>query len=442
MNPNEINETGSAGQTGRSIEELQKLILQKEGVLRAKGRLIDNMAYQIRTLTNAIIGFSDLLLIEELAPELMEYVKEINSAGNGLSSLVNEVLDWARLESGRIQMVKTKCDVSDIIGAVERVIASIASARQLTYSVCADPDVPGAVLTDSDRLLKCLTSLVINTVKHTAKGAVELHVSREDLRGNAHIRFDVIDKSRQLSAKAIEQLFEPAAQEEDAHSEILSMLNMGMTVTAGLPLTRQLAEALGGAIEVTSSAQTGSVFSLVLPTGCEAETPAMDATVRLEEPAAEAKETGPVSASSIVLLVEDQPSNRTVISLMLESIGVQTDTAEDGLEGVKAASEKDYGLILMDLKMPNMDGYEAARRIRETTPNVPLVALSAKVLNESENKQISALFDGFLCKPIDSRSLAATVYKYLPEAGTADGAADSAAVSAPSGTLEFEYGKK
>lgn len=436
MDHNGINETGLPDATGRSIEELQRLILQKEGVLRAKGRLIDNMAYQIRTLTNAIIGFSDLLLIEELAPDLMEYVKEINQAGNGLSSLVNEVLDWARLESGRIQMVKTRCGVSEIVGQIERVMTSIASAKRLTYSVCAEPDVPSAVMTDANRLMKCLTNLLINAVKDTKQGKLEFRVSQEDVRGVSHVRFDVVDRNRNLSAKEIEQLFEPAAQEEDAHSEILSMLNMGMTVTAGLPLTRQLAEALGGMIEVSSFPAEGSIFSLLLPTGCESEPLAIPTAICSEEPVVEAARSGRTGASSIVLLVEDQPSNRTVISLMLESIGVQADTAEDGQEGVDAASRKDYGLILMDLKMPNMDGYEAARLIRQANPDVPLIALSAKVLSESENKEISSLFDGFLSKPIDSRKLAATVRQYLPEEAGTDGK-----LGEPSGeTLAFEYG--
>jgi two-component system, NarL family, sensor histidine kinase EvgS len=425
MNQNKTDDTGIPVATARSIEELQKLILQKESVLRAKGRLIDNMAYQIRTLTNAIIGFSDLLLIEDLAADLMEYVKEINNAGNGLSSLVNEVLDWARLESGRIQMAKTRCNTSDIIDQIERMLTTVGAAKRLGFSVSADPDVPSAVLTDWDRLMKCLTNLVINAFKDTTEGKLECCVSQELVEGIRQVRFDVIDRCRFLKLEEIAQLSEPAAEEADAHSEILSMLNMGMTVTAGLPLTLQLAEALGGVIEIRSFPQEGTIYSLRLPAGCESEPMAVPPAVCSDNPAVETASSIPSEANSIVLLVEDQPSNRTVVSLMLESIGVQADTAEDGLQGVEAASQKDYGLILMDLKMPNMDGYEAARLIRQANPTVPLIALSAKVLSEAENKQISSLFNGFLSKPIDSRKLAMTVGQYMPEAVMAASPADS-----------------
>ncbi|MCE5185511.1 MAG: response regulator [Planctomycetaceae bacterium] len=403
-----------------SIDDLQKQILEKESVLRAKGRLIDNMAYQIRTLSNAVIGFSDLLLIEQLTPELMEYVKEINQAGNGLSSLVNEVLDWARLESGRLQITKSKCNVSELVRQLESMMASVSSAKSLTYSVNFEMNVPAFIVTDTDRLLKCLTNLVINAVKNTAGGKFILRVATEQRSETLFIRFDLTDRGQALSAEQIKQLFEPAAQEEDASSEILSMMNMGLAVTAGLPLTRQLAQALGGTVEVSSRPGEGSTFSLLVPAGAGVETEkpaaAPQAVICQDQPAfdAERRRQKPCG-SSVVLLVEDQPSNRTVISLMLESLGVQVDTAEDGKAGFEAARSNEYGLILMDLKMPRMDGYEAAKLIRQSGSQVPLIALSAKVLSEKENKEIDSLFDGFLSKPIDSQKLAETLKLYLPE---------------------------
>jgi CheY-like chemotaxis protein/nitrogen-specific signal transduction histidine kinase len=442
MNRNETNMMGHPPAAGRSVEELQRLVLQKEGILRSKGRLIDNMAYQIRTLTNAIIGFSDLLLIEQLTPDLMEYVKEINQAGNGLSSLVNEVLDWARLESGRLQITRTKCTVSELVGEVERLMAAVSSAKGLSYVVTTQPDVPACILSDAGRLFKCLMNLIVNAVKNTTEGKFTLTVSSENRQGVPLVRFAVADGGQGLSPEQIEHLFEPAAEEEDANTEILSMLNMGLTVTAGLPLTRQLAEALGGTIEVSSRPQEGSVFSLLVPVGCEIESDSgrVPASVICEDkPVFDAERRDTLQTkSSVVLLVEDQPSNRTVISLMLESLGVQVDTAEDGLAGVEAVSQKDYGLILMDLKMPRMDGYEAARAIRQSKCSAPLIALSAKVLNETENKQIASLFDGFLSKPIDSQRLTETLRQYLP--GLCVPASSDSTAGTDNG-LVFEYGK-
>lgn len=414
MNQKESDKLGHPPAQGRSVQELQSLISEKEGVLRAKSRLIDNMAYQIRTLSNAVIGFSDLLMIEPLSPDLMEYAKEINQAGNGLSSLVNEVLDWARLESGRMQITLAKCGMNELVSDIEKTVASIASAKGLKYSVMTG-ELPPSILSDADRLNKCITNLALNVVKTMSGGTLKVQVSSEPRSTGPCVRFSVTDESTQLAPETIAHLFEPA-QEEDASTEILSMLNMGLTVSAGLPLTRQLAEALGGTIEVVSTPQSGTTFCLTIPAGCiEPEAPQPEKVVCEDKPAfREQKRDMEQSNSTLVLLVEDQPSNRTVISLMLESLGVQVDTAEDGVSGVEAASQKEYGLILMDLKMPRMDGYEAARVIRQKNGKTPIIALSAKVLNEGENKQIASLFDGFLSKPIDSQKLGETLHQYMP----------------------------
>jgi CheY-like chemotaxis protein/nitrogen-specific signal transduction histidine kinase len=439
MNQNESDKLGHQQPAARSIQELQNLISQKEGVLRSKSRLIDNMAYQIRTLSNAVIGFSDLLMIEPLSPDLMEYAKEINQAGNGLSSLVNEVLDWARLESGRMQISMAKCSMSELASAIEKVVASIASAKGLTYSVLVSPDVPSFILSDMDRLYKCVVSLAVNAAKSMEHGSLSIEVRSEKKGSIPYVRFSIIDRSNESSPEQIQHLFEPV-QQEDANTEILSMLNMGLAVTACLPLTRQLAEALGGMIEISSRPQEGTIFSLVVPAGGTAEIePMPQEKIICEDKASfgEGQSAADKPDNTLVLLVEDQPSNRTVISLMLESLGAQVDTAEDGQAGVDAAMQKDYGLILMDLRMPRMDGYEAAVAIREKNIKTPLIALSAKVLNEGENKQIASLFDGFLSKPVDSQKLAETLERYLPALCHPTGR-DSAKSVTKTGTV-FDY---
>ena len=396
----------------RSNEELQKLIQKNEASLQAKGRLIDNMAYQIRTLSNAVIGFSDLLLSEQLTDELREYVGEINQAGNGLSALVNEVLDWAKLESARLQITKKESDLAAIIQELERILSSAASNKGLGYDVEIDPDLPAQILTDQDRLLKCLVNLVANAFKYTTEGSVRIRILSHYQDDKPCVRFDVIDSGAGIDPDKIEHLFEPVVRQEDAQDEVLTMLDMGFSVAAGLPLTKQLVELLGGHIQVSSELNVESIFSVILPIGIEDENVPRLGTYLPEaqfEPIMP-DETGRIP---LLLLVEDQQSNRTVISLMLEALGVSVDTAEDGQEGAEKAIKKDYDLILMDLKMPRMDGYEATRIIRETKPDTPIIALSAKVLNERENIQIASLFSDFLTKPVDSHKLSEAIGKYV-----------------------------
>ncbi|MBL7214941.1 MAG: response regulator [Phycisphaerae bacterium] len=425
-------------------KDLHDLIRQKEASIQAKGRLIDNMAYQIRTLSNAVIGFSDLLLSEKLTDELMEYVKEINQAGNGLSSLVNEVLDWARLESGRLRVSHTPCDLSNIIRNLERIVSSSAAEKELDYEIEVDPDLPSQILSDEDRLSKCLVNLTANAFKYTRQGVVRVRVLSEDRDRKPYVRIEITDSGIGMTPEQIDQIFEPALRAEDINNEVLTMLDMRFTVTAGLPLTKQLIELLGGTLTVTSEPNVGSTFSLVLPTGLE-----VDSIGKLGSypPTSQTEQVPSDSPQQLpcVLLVEDQQSNRKVISLMLESLGVSVETAEDGQEGVKKASEKKYDLILMDLKMPRMDGYQASQKLRENQSQTPVVALSAKVLSDRENQQINAMFDGFLTKPVDCHKLSEAIEKFisnvqitsLPQEETSDQKAEK--IDAEE-IITFEYG--
>lgn len=420
----------------RTHEQLQSLLAQKEAAIQAKGRLIDNMAYQIRTLSNAVIGFSDLLLTEDLSEDLMEYVSEINQAGNGLSALVNEVLDWARLESGRLQITKARCDLSRIIADIE-IIASTATAdKGLHYEIQIDPDLPAFILSDADRLIKCAINLIANAIRFTPEGTIRICFLPARLDDRLCVRIDVTDSGVGIAPDKLATIFEPAMYEEQAHEEVLTMLDMGFTVAAGLPLTKQLIEVLGGTLEVTSELNVGSTFTIVLPAELD-ELHAARIGNYQSAPAADAQSAEETQPS--ILLVEDQPSNRTVISLMLESLGVQVTTAEDGLDGVEKTSQDKYDMILMDLKMPRMDGYEATRQIRAKGITTPIVALSAKVLNERESRQIATMFDEFLTKPVDSRRLTEAVRQFIPAFRSESGQPQQTAEETET-VLTFEYG--
>lgn len=445
----EQNETGTNDKINperMTLEDWQRLLTQKEASIHAKGRLIDNMAYQIRTLSNAVIGFSDLLLCEELKEDLLEYVQEISQAGKGLSGLVNEVLDWARLETGRLKVAKVRCDLSEILKEIETVLISGTQQKDLDYEITTDPDLPAWIQTDADRLLKCLICIIANGLCYTEKGMIKVHIIREIRNDQPGIRFDVIDSGRGIRPEKLETIFEPSMHEEDAGAQVVTMLDLGLAVPAGLPLTKLLCEALDGSITVQSELNAGSTFSVWIPFGCD-----VDDSARLEYKAAaqnsqlEACEPDTDPAEMVlkpVLLVEDQPSNRTVISLMLESLGVEVETAEDGAEGVEKAVQGDYSLILMDLKMPKMDGYQATDEIRERNIKTPIVALSAKVLDECEHHQISMIFDAFLTKPVDSRKLSETLEQFVPALGGTTHKKGSTVRSREdtNDTLTFEYG--
>ena len=284
-----------------SPEVLRETIRRHEATLQARGRLVDNMAYQIRTLSNAVIGFSELLLTEDLTPDQHDFALEINTAGKGLSDLVNEVLDWARLESGRLQIVRSACPLHGILDQLDQIVRPIANDKELRFETLRDERLPATLLTDSDRLMKCLINLAANAIKYTAEGFVRVNVRLQMREETAFVRFDVIDSGPGISAEKMKRLFEPASAEEDAHAEVVTMLGMGLSVTAGLPLTRLLVELLGGTLEVQSEVGTGSTFSLLIPAGMDiASEPICGRT-----PCAPARETdaspGALSSDPILL---------------------------------------------------------------------------------------------------------------------------------------------
>ncbi|HOM77145.1 MAG TPA: response regulator [Anaerohalosphaeraceae bacterium] len=416
-----------------AADAMQKQIALQEAQFYAKGRLMNNMAYQIRTLSNAIVGFSDLLLSEPLSPDQLEYVREINQAGNGLSALVNEVLDWTQVMTGRIAVSKTSCDLAELLGRLEAILRSAAREKGLACAVQLDPQLPDSIVCDSEHLYKCLLNLLSNAVKYTRKGSIRIHVRLDDSQAEPAVCFDVIDTGIGIEADKIDSIFDPAQKREESNEQVQTLFNLGLTVTAGLSLTKQLCHLIGGTIEVTSQVNSGSTFTLRIPAGLELST-------RQESPIySHPKQETQKSASepALILLAEDQPSNRTVITLMLEAMGVRVDTAQDGREAVQKALQNTYDLILMDLKMPTMDGYEAAAQIRRQN-HVPMVALSAKVFDEDEHRRITALFEGFLTKPVDGRKLAQTLEQFID---SFQYSAPTAAASAgrPAENIAYEY---
>jgi CheY-like chemotaxis protein len=404
--------TGSGPETG-----LQKQIALQAAQLRAKSELIDNMIYQIRTLSNAIIGFSDLLSTEPLSNDQSEYIQEIHHAGHGLSVLVNDVLDWAQLLSGKLQVSKIKFYVADIIKDIENVLFWAVKEKGLDYQVITDPEIPACIYSDQERLLKCLLNLTVGAIRYAPQGDIRFHVHSETKSDQAYLCFDVIDNGVGITPDELETIFEPTDYRIEVDAESFSQLSRGLTVTAGLPLTKLLCEELGGTLEVVSRNHEELTFSLCIPAGVDPAREPKLGTISWEravetQPSQESPQEEPSSPNTI-LLVEDQPSNRAVISLMLEALGVRVDTAENGEEAIIKAESGEYDLILMDIKMPRMNGYEATRQLRQNGLQTPIVALSAKVFDDAEHRQISTMFDGFLTKPVDSRKLSETLTMFF-----------------------------
>lgn len=377
---------------------------------RPKSRFIADMTFQIRTLSNAIIGFSDLLRYEELTESQREYVNEIYNAGQGVVSIVDDVLDLSKIESGQLSIDNVYCFLGELFDKIDSLVRPCASEKDLEFGILQRTDLPANIRTDPKRLSQCLINLTSNAIKFTKAGYVNLCVSLEDFDGKPFIRFDVVDSGSGIPIDKQKTIFEPFAQIKDENGAVFISSGLGLTITS------RLAELLGGKVSVTSKPDEGSVFSLVIPAGVDIES---ETLLERREPLVSV----PDESDSLdhrqcvghILLVEDQPSNRTVMTLLLEAMGMRVSVAEDGIQAVQKALAEPFDLILMDIKMPKMNGFEALKSLREKKIEIPIIALSAaSPSNDDEDNRMLTEFDCFLVKPVDSRKLYEAVSKYLP----------------------------
>jgi len=275
--------------------------------------------------------------------------------------------------------------------------------------------VPALLSTDRARLKRCLLNLGGNAVQYTQNGRIELRL-RMDLSGaQPRIRFDITDTGAGISPERLSHLFEPFQKREQINTGMLASIHLGVQGYGSLPLTRQFVHLLGGQIEVVSKEGVGSTFSILLP----AE-PVSDKSKMLSFPPRftradwEGETPGSKQCIGHVLLVEDEESNRTVLSLMLENLGLEVTAAANGQSAMEAAGRSGFDAVLMDIQMPDISGLEVARQLRAKGFQTPIIALSAEVLEESRNQQIEELFDAFLAKPVDGPQLAEVLESFLP----------------------------
>ncbi len=392
--------------TGGNVGDLRQ---QVEAAIESENHFIGNMAYQIRTLSNAIMGFSELLRHEQLTDSQTEYVFEICQAAGGLVSLVNDAVDLSRIEANILKINVSDCSMNWLLERVDSLMRPEAEAKGLEFELIQCTKLPAKIYTDSVRLRQCLVNLVDNAIKFTDEGYVHIKVSLEHIDNQPFVRFDIADSGKGICVDDQNNIFKPFGDGTMVHKNVATDTGLGLSITSGL--TRLL----GGTISITSSIGEGSLFSLMIPACVDVDDESM---MDPHEPSDAVIDEQGISAYQEcigkVLLVEDEPSNRMVIALLLETMGVGVTVAEDGIEAIEKIEEEEFDVIFMDIKMPRMDGYEATKKIREKGISTPVVALTASDL-PADGSDCDG-FDHLLRKPVDSAQLYKAIRKYLPVA--------------------------
>lgn len=406
----------------RSNEEASKMAAEAERANQAKSRFLANMSHEIRTPMNSIIGYSDLLACEALTLQQMDTVNRVTNAAKSLLTLINDILDLTKIEAGQLDVETAECSLQEVLDSVQSIMKPLADEKSIDFRVLRNRDVPSRIRTDAYRLQQCLINLVTNGIKFTDHGHVRLRVSLQRDGVGHLLRYDVEDTGIGIPEEQQQNIFEAFTQADESTTRKYGGTGLGLTIT------RQLAELLGGHLSVNSTVGQGSVFSLTT----SVDLPVDEGSLPGEDPVSERRLPGPpqttlAAFSGRVLVAEDVESNQRLMTMMLSKLGVDVTIADDGEDAVEKALSLPFDLVLMDIQMPRMNGYEATDRLRRQGYERPIVALTANAMRGDDQKCLEAGCDGYLAKPIDIRELQRLLVRYMPASvATAHAATHSA----------------
>ncbi|MFA7342740.1 MAG: ATP-binding protein [Terrimicrobiaceae bacterium] len=393
----------------------QELIREKEAAQaadRAKSEFLAVMSHEIRTPLNSVLGFADLLTETALDSVQKEQVDMIRRSGDALLVLLNDILDFSRIESGKMPIQPSSVDIRECLRDVADLYGATAQAKGLGIRIEVEDRIPSALCTDPGRLRQILLNLIGNAVKFTPSGEILVTAkrnTRDPEDGRFPLLVEVSDTGIGIPPDRVARLFKPFSQADSSTTRRFGGTGLGLAIC------KRLAELLGGDVSLVKSSSSGSIFALELAL---VTMPVFDEPESAKRDASPAGETaGRQGEIWRLLVVEDNAVNRMLAQRMLLSLGFESDSADNGLAGVEAHEKNPYDIIFMDLQMPVMDGVEAAGKIREfekshpDRPRARIIALTADAMSGDRQRCLDAGMDDYLSKPIRRPELAMALDK-------------------------------
>ncbi len=391
----------------KSIEHaLAQAKQQAETANRAKSEFLANMSHEIRTPLNGILGLSELALDEPDPEQLKKELKKIHHSAQLLLGIINDVLDFSKIESGQLDIQHSPFSLSQLIDNLNTLFQPIAREKHLIFRILADQQLAVTYLGDELRIKQVLINLISNALKFTPTGEVVVKIHPIDKQ----LSFCVEDTGIGIREEDQQKLFSAFSQADNSITRQYGGTGLGLIIS------QKLVQAMGGSgIDMTSESGKGSVFSFKIPLIAQ-QLPSLDMNIELSE----TKQADPSQKKAIfsplnghILLVEDNAINQEIAKAFLKRMGLRVSVANNGAQGVEMAQKEQVDLILMDIQMPIMDGYEATKRIRQRDAQIPIIALTAAVTTEDKQKALSYGMNEHLSKPINSSKLYHTLVQWL-----------------------------
>lgn len=385
-------------------DALNQAIAEANKATQAKSFFLSNMSHELRTPMNAVLGFTQIGMDAKGAQEKNDYLDKIHQAGEHLLRIINDILDFNKIESDEFSLENTSFRINEVIRKALHICHLRAQEKGLALKIELDKSIPAHLIGDPFRVEQILINLVSNAIKFTDKGQISIHVNMlEKLNGQLVLDISVTDTGIGMNREQLSRLFKVFTQADESITRKYGGTGLGLAIS------KQLVELMGGKIEVSSQVGIGSTFKFNLRLAYS------------EEPIKEAIKTNKIDLKTIqestqnlrALLVEDNHINQVVAEKLLEPLGMQLDIAEDGLIAVEKAQNKQYELILMDIQMPNLDGIGATREIRKFNQNVVIIGLSAHANAADVEKAKRIGMSDYITKPINQETLFAIIFKYF-----------------------------
>ncbi|NLK42323.1 MAG: response regulator [Planctomycetes bacterium] len=394
-----------------AAERANLMAKQANDANQAKSEFLANMSHEIRTPMNAIIGFSELLAEEDLTDHQQMFVKTVLSSGRNLLKLINDILDFSKIEAGKLKTEIVQVELEPFLSELDSFLRPLTFEKNLHFEILRCSPLPAIIYTDPVRVRQCLINLTGNALKFTETGHVFINVDVERIRDKDFIRFDVEDTGVGIPQEKQAQIFEAFTQADSSTTRKYGGTGLGLTIT------RQLAGLLGGTLRLKSEVGKGSVFSLRIPAGIDVtQTPTTDPYSAAGQ-LSDLTDTEAVAAkhprlSGRILVAEDSAANQALIRAMLARMGLIVEIAENGQEALEWLEKETFDVVLMDMQMPVMNGYDATRSIRRNGWTLPVVALTAHAMKGDDQKCLEAGCNEYLSKPIDRDKLRSVLMKY------------------------------